>query len=48
LVLVAPPEQDEDFDFEQAILDIHVELVSLNDEAAARLSLSSLPGGATP
>jgi type I restriction enzyme M protein len=31
---VAPPEPDEDFDFEQAIRDIHVELASLNDEAA--------------
>lgn len=32
---VAPPEPDEDFDFEQAIRDIHLELASLNDEAAA-------------
>ena len=31
---VAPPEPDEDFDFEQAIRDIHVELADLNDEAA--------------
>jgi type I restriction enzyme M protein len=31
---VAPPEQDEDFDFEEAIRDIHVELAGLNDEAA--------------
>ncbi len=31
---VAPAETDEDFDFEQAIRDIHVELASLNDEAA--------------
>jgi type I restriction enzyme M protein len=32
---VAPAETDEDFDFEQAIRDIHVELASLNDEAVA-------------
>jgi len=32
---VAPPETDEDFDFEQSIRDIHVELASLNKEAAA-------------
>jgi hypothetical protein len=32
---VAPPETDGDFDFEQAMRDIHVELASLNDEAAA-------------
>ncbi len=31
---VAPPEPDEDFDFEQAIRDIHVELADLNGEAA--------------
>ena len=31
---VAPPEEDEDFDFEQAIRDIHVELADLNAEAA--------------
>lgn len=31
---VAPPEVDEDFDFEQTILDIHVELADLNREAA--------------
>ncbi len=30
---VAPPEVDEDFDFEQALRDIHVELVDLNKEA---------------
>lgn len=30
---VAPPETDEEFDFEQALRDIHVELVSLNEEA---------------
>ena len=32
---VAPPETDEDFDFEQAIRDIHVELASLNEESVA-------------
>jgi type I restriction enzyme M protein len=32
---VAPAEVDEDFDFEQALRDIHVELADLNDEAAA-------------
>jgi len=31
---VAPLEPDEDFDFEEAIRDIHVELAGLNDEAA--------------
>src|SRR5450759_1109077 len=31
---VAPPEVDEDFDFEQTIRDIHVELADLNKEAA--------------
>jgi type I restriction enzyme M protein len=31
---VAPPEEDEDFDFEEALRDIHTELASLNDEAA--------------
>jgi len=30
---VAPPEVDEDFDFEQALRDIHVELADLNKEA---------------
>jgi type I restriction enzyme M protein len=30
---VAPAEVDEDFDFEQTMRDIHVELASLNDEA---------------
>ena len=30
---VAPPEEDEDFDFEQTIRDIHVELADLNTEA---------------
>jgi type I restriction enzyme M protein len=32
---VAPQEVDEDFDFEQAISDIHSELADLNKEAAA-------------
>ena len=32
---VAPPEVDEDFDFEQAMHDIHVELADLNKEAVA-------------
>jgi type I restriction enzyme M protein len=31
---VAPPEEDEDFDFEQALRDIHTELTDLNKEAA--------------
>lgn len=30
---VAPAETDEDFDFEQTIRDVHVELASLNEEA---------------
>ena len=30
---VAPLEEDEDFDFEEALRDIHVELASLNEEA---------------
>ena len=30
---VAPPEVDEDFDFEQTLRDIHVELADLNREA---------------
>jgi len=30
---VAPPEEDEDFDFEQTLRDIHVELADLNQEA---------------
>lgn len=37
---VAPPEEDEDFDFEQALRDIHTELADLNKEAvelAARI-----------
>jgi len=37
---VAPPEDDEDFDFEQALRDIHVELADLNKQAlelAARI-----------
>ena len=32
---VAPPEVDEDFDFEKTLSDIHVELADLNQEAAA-------------
>ena len=32
---VAPPEVDEDFDFDQTLSDIHVELADLNQEAAA-------------
>jgi len=32
---VAPPEMDEDFDFEQALREIHVELADLNREACA-------------
>ncbi|MEI6493292.1 MAG: SAM-dependent DNA methyltransferase, partial [Verrucomicrobiota bacterium] len=32
---VAPAEVDEDFDFEQALGDIHVELVDLHEEAVA-------------
>src|SRR5579871_532625 len=35
---VAPPEVDEDFDFEQALRDIHVELADLNREACALAS----------
>ena len=31
---VAPEEEDEDFDFEQALRDTHVELEELNSEAA--------------
>ncbi|MDT4836133.1 hsdM: type I restriction-modification system, M subunit [compost metagenome] len=30
---IAPEEQDEDFDFEQALSDIHIELLGLNEEA---------------
>jgi type I restriction enzyme M protein len=30
---VAPPEEDEDFDFEQTLRDIHTELADLNREA---------------
>ena len=30
---VAPQEEDEDFDFEERLSDIHVELAGLNDEA---------------
>ncbi len=32
---VAPEEEDEDFDFEEALRDIHVELEDLNTEAAS-------------
>ena len=31
---VAPEEEDEDFDFEEALREIHVELEDLNAEAA--------------
>jgi type I restriction enzyme M protein len=31
---VAPEEEDEDFDFEEALREIHVELEDLNSEAA--------------
>jgi type I restriction enzyme M protein len=31
---VAPAEEDEDFDFEQTLRDIHTELAGLNKEAA--------------
>jgi type I restriction-modification system DNA methylase subunit len=31
---VAPPEEDQDFDFEQALRDIHTELADLNKETA--------------
>ena len=34
-VSVAPAEVDEDFDFEQTLGDIHVELADLNQEAVA-------------
>jgi type I restriction enzyme M protein len=40
---VAPPEEDEDFDFEQTLRDIHTELADLNREAselAARIQES--------
>src|SRR5204863_6430235 len=30
---VAPPEEDEDYDFEQTLRDIHTELADLNKEA---------------
>jgi type I restriction enzyme M protein len=36
----APPEEDEDFDFEQVLRDLHTELADLNEEAvglAARI-----------
>jgi type I restriction enzyme M protein len=31
----APPEVDEDFDFQATISEIHIELADLNQEAAA-------------
>jgi type I restriction enzyme M protein len=31
---IAPEEEDEDFDFEETLRDIHVELADLNAEAA--------------
>ena len=31
---VAPPEEDEDFDFEQTLKDIHTELADLDRDAA--------------
>ena len=31
----SPSEEDEDFDFEQTLRDIHTELANLNKEAAA-------------
>lgn len=31
---VAPPEEDEDFDFEETLREIHTELADLNKEAA--------------
>ena len=31
---VAPPEEDENFDFEETMKDIHLELAGLNEEAA--------------
>jgi type I restriction enzyme M protein len=34
-VEVAPPEEDEDFDFEQTLRDIHTELTDLDKDAAA-------------
>ena len=30
---VAPPEEDDGFDFEEALREIHIELKGLNDEA---------------
>jgi type I restriction enzyme M protein len=35
---IAPPEEDEDFDFEQTLRDIHTELADLNKEAAGLAS----------
>ena len=38
---VAPPEEDEDFDFEQTLRDIHTELADLNKEAMELASKDS-------
>jgi type I restriction enzyme M protein len=41
---VAPPEVDEDLDFEQTLRDIHTELADLNKEAvqlAAKIQVNS-------
>lgn len=38
---VAPEEQDDDFDFEQALRDIHIELQGLNEEALALAKIIS-------
>jgi type I restriction enzyme M protein len=35
---VAPPHEEDDFDFEQSLRDIHTELADLNKEAAALAS----------
>jgi type I restriction enzyme M protein len=53
---VAPPEEDEDFDLEQTLRDIHTELADLNKEAAELASaiqanfeeLGVRPGGPFP
>ena len=45
---VAPPEEDEDFDFEQTLRDIHIELADLNKEAvelAAKIQRTSRSWG---
>jgi type I restriction enzyme M protein len=46
---IAPPEEDEDFDFEQVLRDIYTELADLNEEAAelatkVQVSLAELAG----